>query len=61
MANPSQKKRTKKKAPPPKQSQSFQARFLLPNYWGIWLGLGLLRLLSLLPLRWKESIGKALG
>ena len=61
MVNPPQKKRAKKKLPPPKEPQLFQARFLLPNYWGVWLGLGLLRLLSLLPLRWKEPIGKTLG
>ena len=47
--------------PPPKQPTTFQYRFLLPNYWGIWFGLGVLRLLSLAPLRWKATIGKKLG
>ena len=61
MAKTSTQKTTPKKIPPPKQPQSFQYRFLLPNYWGIWFGVGLLRLLSLAPLRWKASIGKTLG
>lgn len=44
-----------------KQAQGFQTRFLLPNYWGIWLGVGLLRLLSFTPSRWKQPVGKSLG
>ena len=50
--------------PPPsksKQAQSFQNSFLLPKYWGIWLGISLLWLLSLTPFSWKESIGSVLG
>jgi len=51
----------KKASSKPKQAQDFQYRFLLPNYWGIWLGLGLLRLLSFTPFRWKQRVGENLG
>ncbi|MGM0542213.1 MAG: hypothetical protein ACQEQR_07240, partial [Pseudomonadota bacterium] len=44
-----------------KQPQSFQTRFLCPKYWGIWLGIGLLKIVSLLPLSFKFKIGKGLG
>ncbi|MDG6779031.1 lipid A biosynthesis acyltransferase [Thiomicrorhabdus sp. zzn3] len=43
------------------QSPDFQKRFLLPQFWGIWLGAGLLRLLSLIPYPFKLHTGKALG
>lgn len=39
----------------------FEKRFLLPQYWGIWFGVGLLWLIHLLPLNIQFSIGKALG
>lgn len=42
-------------------TQTFQTAFLAPKYWGIWFGIGLLRLLSLLPYQWKFPIGKWLG
>src|SRR4030065_286499 len=38
--------------PEPRQSSAlppFQARFLAPRYWGVWLAMGVLRLCSLLP------------
>ncbi|HBO37241.1 MAG TPA: lipid A biosynthesis lauroyl acyltransferase, partial [Pasteurellaceae bacterium] len=40
---------------------TFQLSFLKPKYWGLWLGLGLFRLILLLPypLLWK--IGNGLG
>jgi len=44
-----------------KQVQGFQTGFYHPKYWGIWLGLGLLRLLAFVPYRWKFSVGKGLG
>jgi len=34
---------------------------LAPKYWPVWLGLGVLRLLNLLPYRWQLSLGKGLG
>lgn len=43
------------------QGHAFQKRFLMPQFWGIWLGVGLLRLLSLIPYRFKLSAGKTLG
>jgi Kdo2-lipid IVA lauroyltransferase/acyltransferase len=36
-------------------------RLLAPRYWPTWLGLGLLRLLALLPYRWLVRTGEALG
>jgi KDO2-lipid IV(A) lauroyltransferase len=36
-------------------------RFLGPRYWLLWLGLGLVRALNALPLRWQMGIGRALG
>ena len=36
-------------------------RLLSPRYWLTWAGLGVLRLLSLLPLRLKLAVGGALG
>jgi len=44
------------------QAESFQARrFLSPGYWPTWLGLGLLRLLTLLPYRALLKSGELLG
>jgi Kdo2-lipid IVA lauroyltransferase/acyltransferase len=36
-------------------------RFLGPKYWAVWLGLGFVRLVNLLPLRPQLAIGRALG
>ena len=36
-------------------------RFLAPSYWPVWLGLGVARLLSLLPYRAGLAIGASLG
>ena len=35
--------------------------WLLPKYWSMWLFLGLLRLVALLPLPWIQSLGGLLG
>ncbi|WP_029935212.1 lipid A biosynthesis acyltransferase [Thiomicrospira pelophila] len=43
------------------QAIQFKKQFLCPRYWGIWLGVGLLRLLSFLPYQTKFSLGPALG
>lgn len=37
------------------------ARLLSPRYWPTWAGLGVLRLLSLLPFSVKLTVGAALG
>jgi KDO2-lipid IV(A) lauroyltransferase len=37
------------------------SHFLHPRYWPTWLGLGLLRLLVLLPYGWQLKIGAVLG
>lgn len=37
------------------------ARFLGPRYWGIWLGVGLLRVAVLLPFRLQWLLGRGLG
>ena len=36
-------------------------RFLAPRYWALWLGMGALRLLILLPWRAQLAVGRALG
>jgi KDO2-lipid IV(A) lauroyltransferase len=36
-------------------------RFWTPNYWGAWLGLGLLRLTCWLPYKTQIGLGKSLG
>ena len=36
-------------------------RLLAPRYWPTWAGIGLLRLLALLPFAWMIAIGTALG
>ena len=36
-------------------------RFWQPRYWPIWLGLGWLRLVSLLPVRSQLAVGRGLG
>lgn len=38
-----------------------QLKFFHPRFWPTWLGVGLLRLLILLPWSWQLSLGKALG
>ncbi len=35
--------------------------FRAPRFWGVWLGLGVLRLLHALPIRWQFSLGRMLG
>lgn len=45
----------------PGSSTEFRLSFLCPRYWGIWLGLLLLRILSLAPFKSKFAIGKAMG
>lgn len=42
--------------PPP-----FAPAFLAPRYWGTWLGLGLLWLLTQLPGRWRRAFGRRIG
>ena len=35
--------------------------YLSPRYWPLWLAFGLLRLISMLPIRWTQAIGSGLG
>ena len=44
-----------------KEKYSFQAHFLHPKYWGIWLVFALVLPLIYLPLRWQFIMGKGLG
>ena len=39
----------------------FTAALLAPRHWPLWLALGLMRLLNLLPLRLQLALGEALG
>lgn len=36
-------------------------QFIGPRYWVVWLALGLMRLLSLIPVAWQWWLGRALG
>ena len=36
-------------------------RFLAPRFWPIWIGVGLVRLLILLPFRWLTPLGRTFG
>jgi KDO2-lipid IV(A) lauroyltransferase len=47
-------------SPPAARPQSW-GRLLAPRYWLTWVGIGLLRLLSLLPFSLQLAIGTALG
>jgi len=40
---------------------NFQLKFLCPKYWGIWLGIGLTKILSLLPYNTQFKLGKKIG
>ncbi len=46
---------------PPDHTPQPLTRFWQPRYWPIWLGLGLLRLALLLPIRGQLALGRALG
>ena len=35
--------------------------YLAPKYWPMWLAFGLLRLMTMLPIRWTQAIGAGLG
>lgn len=39
----------------------FQPHFLIPKYWGIWLGVGFLKTVSLLPLTLQFKLGASFG
>lgn len=43
------------------KSAEFRKTFYAPRYWGIWLMVGLLRLLSFLPYKAKLKLGKWIG
>lgn len=40
---------------------AFRAALLAPRHWPVWLGLGLMRLLHLLPIRLQLKLGEGLG
>lgn len=41
--------------------QPSMTRFLGPQFWPTWLGIGLMRILVLLPLSWQRALGAGLG
>nr|WP_239090349.1 LpxL/LpxP family Kdo(2)-lipid IV(A) lauroyl/palmitoleoyl acyltransferase [Marinomonas ostreistagni] len=43
------------------EQAQFSKTLLHPKHWGLWLGIGLARLLSMLPLRWQMAVGKGIG
>ncbi len=44
-----------------KDKEGFQVGFLAPRFWPLWLSIGLLGLLSLLPYRAQLALGAAIG
>jgi KDO2-lipid IV(A) lauroyltransferase len=42
-------------------NNKFKYSFLYPKYWGIWFGVFILRIISLLPYKTKLNLGKWLG
>jgi len=42
-------------------TEALPRRFLAPKYWGVWLGMGLMWSLLLLPQAWRVAIGARLG
>ncbi|CAM3942769.1 LpxL/LpxP family Kdo(2)-lipid IV(A) lauroyl/palmitoleoyl acyltransferase [Shewanella aquimarina] len=43
------------------ENAQFSAQFFHPKYWLIWLGVGLMRLTQLLPLRAQMKLGRGIG
>lgn len=39
----------------------FRWQYLLPKYWGVWLGVFLLALLGFLPFRWRDYLAAKIG
>ena len=39
----------------------FRWEYLLPKYWGVWLGVFLLALLAFMPFRWRDNIAAKIG
>lgn len=44
-----------------KPTDPLPRRFLLPRYWGTWIGLGVVWLLVFLPQTWRMAVGTRLG
>jgi lipid A biosynthesis lauroyl/palmitoleoyl acyltransferase len=42
-------------------TEALPRRFLKPRYWGVWIGMGLMWSLLLLPQSWRVAIGARLG
>ena len=47
--------------PLPDAMRSMPLRFLGPRYWATWIGLGILRLVELLPFRLLLAVGRGIG
>ena len=43
------------------EQAQFSKALLHPKHWGLWLGIGLGRIISMLPLRWQMALGKMIG
>ncbi len=43
------------------EQAQFSKALLHPKHWGLWFGIGLGRLVSMLPLNWQMGLGKAIG
>ena len=60
-ATPPAAPRTARPAVPTDPERVPLYRFLGPRYWGVWFGIGLVRLVNLLPLPAQMCIGRATG
>lgn len=43
------------------QIPSFQGQWLLPKFWPVWFGFGLIRLLTFVPLRFRQGLARSVG
>ena len=43
------------------ESAWFKWRYLAPRYWPVWLGLGLMKIMAMLPFRWQLAMGRQIG
>ncbi|MBO1270882.1 MULTISPECIES: LpxL/LpxP family Kdo(2)-lipid IV(A) lauroyl/palmitoleoyl acyltransferase [Shewanella] len=43
------------------EKAQFSAYLLHPRYWLLWLGIGVAKLTSMLPMRWQMALGAAIG
>lgn len=43
------------------ENAKFSLKLVHPKFWGVWFGVGLVRLLTMLPLKWQMRLGASIG